>query len=187
MALIDIIKKIDKEAANKIAQLEKDFERKKQSLEDTYKKKQKALDEEIHTKIEEKNQKILEKTKMLGEMEAKNILLKEKRAIIGETVDQAIETLASSDKLEDILVSMLKNVDIDSENIVITPAKGKEEVTKKAIKAAGKDFFLSDKSANIKGGFIVKTEKIEIDNSFETIIKEQLKEVIEIELNKTLF
>ena len=58
---------------------------------------------------------------------------------------------------------------------------------KEAIKESGKKYMLSDKGAAIKGGFILKTEKIEVDNSFETVIGEQLREDLEIKLHKLLF
>lgn len=187
MALADILEKIKKEAEKKVSELEKDFEERKKKLEEDNEKKQKEIDEHLHKKIEGKSAKILEKAETLAEMESKNQLLKAKRKIIEEALEKAIETLAQSKDYEKHITQMLKTANLESEEIVVVPARGKEEETKKAIKESGKKYFLSDKSADIAGGFILKTSKIEIDNSFETIVKKQLREDLEISLNKLLF
>lgn len=187
MALTDIIEKINKEAEKKIAQMEASFEAKKKELEKKYENKKKEIDADMEARIEEKSKKIISKAEMLGEMEAKNTLLKARRELISETIEKAIEALAKADNLEEILTKMFEKIDLKDGNIVIIPAKGHEDITKKALKKADKNFEISDKSAHIKGGFIAKTEKIEIDNSFETIVGKQLIETLEIELNKMLF
>lgn len=186
MALVDILEKIEKDTTSKIAELEKSFEEKKKKLEEESEKQQKEIDENMNQKVEEKSAKILEKAATLAAMEAKNQLLQAKRKIIEAALENAIETLVNSDKYEEILSSMLKKADIDGD-VEVVPAKGKEDSTKKAITSSGKNYSLADKSANIQGGFILKTEKIEIDNSFETIIKKQLREDLEINVHKLLF
>lgn len=187
MALTDILDQIAQEANSSLDKLEKDFNEKKKKLEDKFKERQKAIDEDLHQKIEDNSKKIIEKAETLAEMESKRALLASKREVINEVLVEAIDELAKSDKYEAIITDMLKSIDISEENIVVVPARGKEDITKTAIKAAGKDYFLSDKSADIKGGFVLKTDKVEIDNSFETIVGKQLREDFEITLNKTLF
>ena len=130
---------------------------------------------------------MLEKAENLADQERKNQLLFAKRKFIDKVLTSAIDELADSPDYEKILVDMLKKADLDDANTVVVPAKGKEDKTKKAIKESGKTFFLSEKSADIKGGFILKTDKVEIDNSFETIIGNQLRGDLEIDLNKLLF
>jgi len=187
MALSDILEKIGKEAREKIDQLEKEHKEKIDQLEKEYKEKQKEIDEQIHKKVEENTKKILSKAENLAEIERKNQLLKAKREILGEALEQAVQELSKLENYEEIVTNMLKKTELKSENTVVVPAKGKEEETREAIKNSGQNYFLSEKSANIKGGFILKTDKIEIDNSFETIIKEQLREDLEIKLHKLLF
>ncbi len=187
MALQDILEKIEKEAAEKISGLEKDFNEKKKKLEQDYDKKQKEIDHDMHEKVEEKSKKILEKAENLAEREINNHLLEGKRKIIDEALEEAIEALSTSDKYEEMLTSMLEKAGLDEENTVVIPAKGKEDKTKSAIKKSGKNYFLSDKSDDFKGGFILKTDKVEIDNTFETIIKSELREELEIKLHKQMF
>lgn len=187
MALTDILEKISEELAENLKQLEKSFNEKEKKLEEEYEKKQKDLDKALHEKVQEKSAKILEKTENLATQEGKNELLKEKRKLMDTFIEKAIDEISKSDKYESIITKMLKQSDIKGEGAVVVPAKGKEEETKRAIKESGKDYFLSDKSENMKGGVIIKTDKIEIDNSFETIINSQLREDLEISLNKLLF
>ena len=187
MALTDILKKIIEENEINLAKIEKDFEEKKKSLKEKYEKQQKRINEEMNKKIETHSVKILEKAETLAEMESKNKLLQAKRSILEESLTKTIEQLTKSDKYEQIITDMLKKTDIKGDDVVVVPAKGKETETKNAIKESGKNYFLSEKSAAISGGFILKTSKLEVDNSFETIIKNQLRESLEIEMNKLLF
>ena len=186
MALVDILEKIEKDTASKIAELEKSFEEQKKKLEEESEKQQKEIDKTMNKKVEEKSAKILEKATTLAAMEAKNQLLQAKRVIIEEALEAAVEELSNSDKYEDILSKMLNKADLEGE-VEVVSAKGKEDSTKKAIASSEKNYSLADKSINIRGGFILKTEKIEIDNSFETIIKKQLREELEINVHKLLF
>jgi len=187
MALADILEKINKETLQRIKKLEDEFSAKKKELEKSYDKKQKEIEENMHVKVEENSKKIIEKAENLAEREAKNRLLEGKRRIIDEALEEAIENLSKSDDYEKILTDMLEKTPIEDENAVVIPAKGKEDHTKKAIQKSGKKYFLSEKHGDFKGGFIIKTDKIEIDNSFETIINDQLKEELAIKLHKTLF
>lgn len=186
MALSDLLEKIEQDTVVRIADLEKQFQEKMQSLEGANTARQKQIDEEMHVKVDERSKKIIEKAENLAERESSNKLLAAKRSVIDEALDAAVEALATAENYEEILTDMLKAADLPEDTVVV-PAKGKEDLTKKAIKASGKKFFLSDKSAHISGGFILKTEKVEVDNSFETIIKSQLREELEIKLHKLLF
>ncbi|MFH1218650.1 MAG: V-type ATP synthase subunit E [Candidatus Peregrinibacteria bacterium] len=186
MALTDILAKIEKESDSKIEDLKKEFEKKKKALENECATRQKEIDERMHQRIEENSKKLLEKAETLAERESKNKLLKAKHEIIEQALLGAIDALAESSDYVKILTTMLKNSDMDDDTVVV-PAKDKEEETKKAIKESGKKYFLSDKSTQIKGGFILKTAKVEVDNSFETLILSQMKEDLEINLHKSLF
>ncbi|MBU1151786.1 V-type ATP synthase subunit E [Patescibacteria group bacterium] len=187
MALSDILAKIQEEAQKRLKEIDANFERKHKSLKEKYDAAQKEVTQNLHTKLEENTTKILQKAENIATMDAKNKMLKAKRELIEEIFDAAIEKLAASDKYQAILTAILEKIDLGKEDVVIVPAKGKEEATKEAIKASKQPFMLSDKASNIIGGFIAKTDKREIDNSFETIIKNQLRENLEIDLNKLLF
>jgi len=187
MALTDILEKIKQEAEKRLVEIEKDFNDKKEKLIKENENLKKEIDKNMHDKIEEKSVTIIEKAETLASRESKNQLLDAKRELIQECFDEAIIELSQSKDYEEMMTLILKETDFSDDNVVIIPAKGKENLTKNAIKNSKKNYFLSDKSADIKGGLIIKTGKIEIDNSFETIIKNQFKGDLEIQLNKILF
>lgn len=187
MALQDILDKLVKETEIRLKDIEKSFNEKKKKLDKETDKEEKNFADDMQNRVEEKKKMIIGKAETLAERESKNKLLGCKRNLIDKIFILAIDELSKDEKYEKILTEILERIDIKDENIVIVPARGKEEATKKAIKAADKKFFLSEKSADIKGGFILKTERVEIDNSFETIIGHQMREDLEIKLNKLLF
>jgi V/A-type H+/Na+-transporting ATPase subunit E len=187
MALQDILEKIREETEEHFKKMAKQFEERKREIEEAHNTKLEEVNADMNERVEENKGKIIKKAENLVEREAKNHLLKEKHMLIEEVLDQAISALCKSEKYESILTDMLKKIDIKDSNAVIISAKGKEEETKKAVKAAEKTFFVSDKTGDFKGGFVVKTDSMEIDNSFENIIKSQLRSLLEIRTHQLLF
>ncbi len=185
MALSDILEKIQSEAEAKADELKAEFDAKKKTMQSQNLDTVRQMEEENERLTLAESTKMKEKAQMEAEMEAKNALLRAKRELMEDTLHKAIEALSSAERYEDLLVEMMNRSDLESG--VVISAKGKEEATKKAIGKSGKKYQLADEAANIKGGFILKSEKIEIDNSFETVIAGQLRQPLEIELNKLLF
>ncbi len=186
MALIDIIEKINKQAQLKVEKLQKEYEAMMTDLKKEHEQKKKDLNANFDNEIRSETARIDEKSKLEAEIESKKRLLQAKRKLIDQVLAKATDELATSDKYEELLTEMLKRAEL-SDSAVVIAAKGKEDATRKAIAAAKKTFLLSEDSADIKGGFIIRDNQIEIDNSFETIIESQLRQSLEIELNKLLF
>lgn len=185
MALTDILEKIDKEAQAHIDEFKKDFDIRKKELEKEAEERRKNSEKEMTASTEMNSAKITETVKLEAEMEAKNQLLKAKREIIDAILRKAVGKLSEADNYEDILAEMMKHADIEAAQVI--PAEGKEESTRQAIQKSGKGYTLAKDSGKIAGGVILKAEKMEIDNSFETIILEELRPGLEIELHKLLF
>ncbi len=187
MALTDILEEIKKETEEKMKALEKTHADKLKGLDKKFEEKKKEAEEEMDEQVSENSKKILNKMTTHAKMEAKNKLIREKRDLIESIFKAALDELARSDKYKEMLVNLLKNSDIEGEDVKICPAKGREEETKSAISAAGKDYALCQESLPIAGGFVIKSDKIEIDNSFESILYKQLKDDLELEVAKSLF
>lgn len=186
MALNDILEQIASEAKAKSDELTSQFEDQKKQMEAHRAETLSQMEKDNDKKTAEDTEKSKEKAEMESEMEAKNSLLTAKRQIIDETLVMAVADLAASKLYESILTDMLRSTDLDSTAEVI-PAKGKEDQTRRAIQSSGKSYQIASESADFAGGFILKAEKVEIDNSFETLIQKQLRPNLEIELNKLLF
>ncbi len=187
MALADILEEIKKEADGKLKTLEKEHADKLKGLDTQFDEKKKTAEAEMDEQVAENSKKILNKMTTHAKMEAKNKLMREKRELMEGIFEEALDQLVNSSNYQEILVSLLKHSKIGDGDVTVCPAKGKEAETKAAIHAAGKDYKLSDKPLNIKGGFVLTTDKIEIDNSFESILYKQLKDDLELEVAQSLF
>jgi len=186
MALNDILEQIASEAKKRSDELSAQFDELKKQMEAEQSESLTQMEKDGDKKIEDESKKSKEKAEMEAEMEAKNGLLMAKRQVIDNTLKKAIVDLAASPQYENILTDMLRSTDLD-ESAEVIPAKGKEDQTRRAIESSGKNYRVASESANIAGGFILKAPKVEIDNSFETLIQNQLRPNLEIELNKLLF
>lgn len=186
MALTDIIEKINQEAQKKAQELAADLDARKKKLEAENEIEITSTGKNLQQLFDQQEEKMKTKAEMEGEMEGRNKLLRAKREFIDQLLEKAVEELASSNQYETLVSAMLKNSDAPDTAEIIA-AKGKEDITRRAIGNSGKAFRVSEHSEPIKGGFILKTEKMEMDNSFETIIFSQLRPTLEIELNKLLF
>lgn len=187
MALTDILDQIKKETDEKMKALEKEFAKKVAGIDEEFTSKTKDAGEKMDAAVEENSKKILNKMTTHAKMEAKNKLLKEKRELMDTIFAEALDKLVNSPHYKDLLVNLLKHTSLHGDDISVCPAKGKEEETRAAISAAGKDYKLSEKSLDIKGGFVLQSAKIEVDNSFESILNKQLRSDLELEVAQTLF
>lgn len=186
MALQDILDKISQQTEEKLKQLATQFENEKKRLAEENDRKKGKISEDMEKKVEDNQRKIMEKAETLAERETKNQILTAKHKVLEEALEEAANKLSKAENYEEILAGMMQKIQIQDDAVII-PARGKEEATKKALQKSGKSFSISEKSANIKGGFILQTDTLEIDNSFETIIKNQLRSELEIKLHKLLF
>ncbi len=187
MALTDILDQIKKETEEKMKELDTQHAKKLSKLDDEFAAKMKNAELLMDEAVTENSKKILNKMTTHAKMEAKNKLLSEKRELMDVVFEAALKELAHSDNYKGLLVGLLKHGGLTGEGITVCPAKGKEEETRAAISESGKDYNMSDESLNIKGGFVLKSEKIEIDNSFESILNKQLRSDLELEVAKSLF
>jgi vacuolar-type H+-ATPase subunit E/Vma4 len=187
MALADMLEKLKKEANTKLEEVDAEFVKQKKQLEADFEKDKSQIKEDIDNKVKMKSKKMMDKTDDLADRERKNENIMAKRQIIDEALEEATKQLNSSDKYEEIITNMLKASTLNSDNVTVVASVGKEDETKRAIKASGKDYKLEEHSAQLGGGIAIKTSKIEIDNSFKTIVNSRLRDDLEIKLNKLLF
>jgi V/A-type H+-transporting ATPase subunit E len=186
MPLSNIQDTIKKQAQEKVAEIEKAAQKKVQEIEAKIEIERNNLIKEIEQKTQSKITSLKEQTKVALEVEARNAVLQKKQELVREAKDNVIESLCklSGAEYEKIISKLLKKVDIKGEAEVLVPAD-KEAESKKAINDSGKHLTIkTDK--NLKGGFIIRTGKVEINNSFEDIVK-QIFEEKEMEIVKLLF
>jgi V/A-type H+/Na+-transporting ATPase subunit E len=124
-------------------------------------------------------------------LEGRKKKLQVKQDMISKVFDTALEFLISKsdNEYEDMLVNMIAETckDGDAEIILSKKDKGRvgqdfvEKINKKLVKNGIKgNIKLSGETRDIKGGFIIKKGDIEINNSFEAIIRMQRDKLEEI-------
>ncbi|MGN0136247.1 V-type ATP synthase subunit E [Anaerotignum sp.] len=114
-----------------------------------------------------------------AEMQAKKAILEEKQNILAEVIAEAEKRLLSLEDAEyaKVIGGMLERLDKSLGTEIIVSAK---DVSRLAAVVAEKGFVLSEKTADISGGFIVKNGDIEYNYSFESIITVEKEEIQQI-------
>jgi V/A-type H+-transporting ATPase subunit E len=128
----------------------------------------------------------------MAELEMKKEELKTKQQMIDKAFDMALERLKGlpKDQFADMVVSMLKRAGIGGdEEIIVSPADRamfEGGLLNEINSRLGYRLKLSDEVRNIQGGFIINSRGIEINNSYETLLRME-RERIETEIADILF
>jgi vacuolar-type H+-ATPase subunit E/Vma4 len=187
MAISDITKQIEKEAEAEVARLNKERDEAIYKIQKEYEKKREAQTEEISARVENGKNKIQRRAETFANMEIKNNLLTEKRALLDEAFTKSVKALVDSDKYVEILTMLMKKASTEFNDGTIIAAKGKEDATKKALEASGTSFEFKGEAMDIEGGFVLKSDKVEVDFSFNSILRKELWGELEMELSQLLF
>lgn len=189
MSLDKIIEKINEEAKQKIEQIMSDTELqiehiKKKSIEDSKTMREKIM-EQARQNARERERRMLQLAHLSGRKE----ILAEKQKAINSVFNAALDHLAGlkPGKYREILKHMLlRAVKSGKEEIIFSPRDKKlinedwlEDVNKDLIKDRGLPgkLKLTPETRDIKGGFILRDGQIEINSSFEAILKYKQNEL----------
>jgi len=185
MALEDILKKIKKETDNQIRKIWEKTDEEMRKIEEKYEEEINKKRSKILELAKEEAKKKIRHSQIKLSLETKNLILAKKQEILEEVYQEVLDKFSKlQDK--DYLRLILNLIKICPENGEIIPARGREEITQKAILASKRKYILAKRSLPIKGGFIFSSKDLEIDNSFETLIK-TIREKTEIKIAKILF
>jgi V/A-type H+-transporting ATPase subunit E len=128
----------------------------------------------------------------MAELDMRKEDLKAKQEIIDLAFSRALDRLKgfSGDEYRKMIVLMLKKAEIvGNEELVVSP-KDREMFASGLLKQIndelGYSLKLSEETRNIEGGFILKSHGVEINNSFETLLRME-RERIETEIADILF
>jgi len=188
MALQDIIQKIQKDLEKDLAKIEKEEKEELREIDKEFVQSKKDLEKKKEKRVKEKAKGIEQKMATLLSMESRSKLLKEKIDLIEKVFQKAIDELCKfpDGEYKKVLAVLMKKLPEGEGEIV--SVSGREKITEEALREAGKSgYTLGKASSAIKGGFIMKTGKIEIDNSFTTLVNQILKDEVETEVAGVLF
>ncbi|MFN3301509.1 MAG: V-type ATP synthase subunit E [Patescibacteria group bacterium] len=185
MALDDILKKIEKETKEKIKKIKEEANLEIKKIEEKYQKEIEKKKNQILDQVKEETEKKIKHHQIKVLLETKNLILSKKQEILEKVYQEVLDRLSKLSD-EEYLKLILILINKCPEDGQIIPAKNREKITQKAILESKKKITLSKESLPIKGGFIFSSKKLEIDNSFENLIK-IIREKTEIEVAKILF
>ncbi len=131
-----------------------------------------------------------------AKLRVRNNELKAKQDIIGKVFERAVERLNSLSTLEykEYILKTLNSLDLDGTETIIINEKDKEiinnefiENLNKSLTSLGKKGEISlDTNGKFSGGFILDRNGIQINNTFESLVK-SLRSELELEVTKVLF
>ena len=117
-----------------------------------------------------------------AQMEARKTILAAKQAVMEEVYAKALEKLRGlpQDRAVEVLASLLNEAAPQGKGEVLFSAQDRETVGRAAVDAAnaqnGGQLTLSDETAGIPGGFILRNDSIEVNCAYDTLIRLQKTE-----------
>ena len=117
-----------------------------------------------------------------AQMEARKVQLAAKQEMLEKAYELALEKLCAmpAEQYTAVLAELMVKASSTGTESVIFSAEDREKVGKAAVEKAnavsGKQMVLSDETLPIKGGFILKDQNVEVNCTFETLVRLQKAE-----------
>ena len=127
-----------------------------------------------------------------AQMEARKVQLAAKQEMVEKAYIQALDKLCAMPKEQyvDVLAKLLVEASSNGKEEAVFSKEDREQVGKAAVEKAnqisGKQLRLSEESLPIRGGFILKDQNVEVNCTFETLVRLQKAETAGA-VAKTLF
>lgn len=187
MALSDLVAKISTSAKKEVAKIETKTAQEIEQLEADFETNINARKLELEKATIAKKEAMQKKVNSLAKTEKRNLILKAKQAILEEALDLIVTKIThlSEHDYEALLTTLFQKTG-NIEGAIFHSPKGKENITISAMKKA-KMAYKQGASVDIQGGFILVSKTQEVDNSIESLVKNELKDKIQLEISKTLF
>lgn len=176
------VEQAEREAADMIKDAQKEAEQKKS-----------AILEKARLEAEDRKKRLI----AVAELEARKQKLQAKQDVVEEAFAKTLEKLNNlpAAQYQNILIDLIvSSVRTGNEQIIVSE-KDRRRLTSDFIKSINTqllnkginaDVKLSEETRPIQGGFILKQGDVEINNSFETIIRMQ-RDQLEAEVVRVLF
>ncbi len=195
MSLNDLTQKILSDAGMEAEEIEKNASLQADTIisdaNSQLEKEREKLRKEAERLANEKYQNIV----TLSRIEARNKVLERKQQIINEVFTKVRKKLEEMDAttFKTFAMNLLSNFPPEDKAILVVGKKHKSLIDKdfvqklnQKVQKKGGSFVLSDKEPDFNDGFRLVTGDVQIDLSFDSILK-SVREDIEIDIIKTLF
>lgn len=123
----------------------------------------------------------MERLVSAAQMDARKVQLAAKQEMIEKAFALALEKLCAmpAEQYTEVLADLLVKASASGQEEVVFSAKDAEvgkAAVEKANAASGKQLKLADETQNILGGFILKDKNVEVNCTFETLVRLQKTE-----------
>jgi len=123
----------------------------------------------------------LERLVSVAHMESRKVALGAKQKMVDAAFDRALEKLCSlpEEQYVDVLAALLEKASSTGSEEVVFSAEDREKVGAAAlakVNASGKQLTLSEETRPIRGGFILRDGNVEINCTFDTLVRLQRSE-----------
>jgi V/A-type H+-transporting ATPase subunit E len=197
MALNEIVTKISGDAKTQAEKLIDQAQSEAQRYIDKAKAEIESRCKQILTDGEQQATRRKNQRLQIATLDNRKRILAEKQALIATVFERALKELEHLDKSKytSMLKKMLANYPLEGDEELIVSAADRERLGKEFITELNKSLKIQGKQGNcrwsteqrpIKGGFIVRRQKIEGNCSFESLLKSQQEE-LEQEVARILF
>ena len=191
MSLQDIKKKIESEAEQEaeeiIEKAREQAEKIKLSAEEEIRK----IKEQYDKKLEAERPEIFRRKRIVANLETKKMELGSKRYLVDLAFSKSVEHLAGMDKnkYQQFVSALLEKAAGDGEGLLLV-GENEQVITEEWIEGFNKKhkthIVLDKKRMKTAGGFILSKGRVDVNCTFEALVK-SLKEDIEIDVFNKLF
>jgi len=195
MAFEDILNRILDDAKKKAREVEDEAKAEAQRIVEDAKKKAESIKAKLLEEAKSRTQEEGKRMLSLARLEARNLVLAQKRAALDAAFEEALKRLTSLPDGEygKLVEKMLLEAVVTGEEEVIVSPSDRErletildevnaDLRKKGRKGKLK---LSQETRDLNGGFVLRSDGVEINNSFSAIL-DSLREELEPDLLKIL-
>ena len=130
-----------------------------------------ALKEQAEKKAREREERLVS----AAAMESRKTLLAARQEMVEKAFAQALDRLCSLPREEDVevLAALLERCATGGEEVIFSRAD-RERVGEETLKkAAGKQLRLAEETRPLRGGFVLRKGKVEVNCAFETLVRLQ--------------
>lgn len=138
-------------------------------------------DEEIRGQQEK--EKIISRRKSVADIDCRKVILEKKQALIHSCFEKVIEQIIAMDEAAylELLVNLGKSTGL-KEGQLIFNKKEKETIGAKVAamlsqQVDGGNFSLAEETRNVRGGYMLQTGKVYINNTVEALVEEKRDEL----------
>ncbi|NLL37110.1 MAG: hypothetical protein GX256_06275 [Fretibacterium sp.] len=177
MSLADIKAKITAEAQEQIKELEAQNKAHIDEITRRSDAEVKAIRDSYKTRLAQEEPEVLKRREIVAELDAKKVDLGVKQRLVNEAFDAALTKLAdlTGDKYIDFVGTLMDKAVVTGKETVLV-GQNEKHITSSWLDdynaAHNTSLTLSDKRLAISGGFVLRNERIDINCSWEMLLKD---------------